>query len=148
MFEYTIPMTVKPHPGAIDNELRTQLGNEFISGSSTGYYGLRVNFYDTPDMARMALADAIAAAHDPVFLSVDKQLILADGLDEATVTVRAPKPGAAAVSLLVDGVAYPVTLTDGAGTFTIASSDPLTFEVSVANPENRSADALIIQAEA
>jgi hypothetical protein len=129
--------------GGLDAALRAAgIG---IAGVSTGGYGVIVHLDSADDIAA---ANAVVAAHDPVFLSVDKQLILADGLDEATVTVRAPKPGAAAVSLLVDGVAYPVTLTDGAGTFTIASSDPLTFEVSVANPENRSADALIIQAEA
>jgi hypothetical protein len=95
-------------------------------------------------MIRAALA--AANAHDPVILSVDRTSIPADGATEAVVTVRAPKPGAAAVSLLVAGSPIAVTLTNGVGTIRITSADPASIPVSVQNPANRSTDSLTVEA--
>src|SRR5690349_3598734 len=55
---------------------------------------------DSATPGDLATADSVAAAHDPVFLSVDKAIIAADGVETATITVLAPKPGAAPVTLV------------------------------------------------
>src|SRR5262249_37575516 len=92
------------------------------------------------------LATLTANSHDPVFLSVDRQTITADGLDAATVTVRALKADAAPIILLVAGTAVPVTLTNGLGQVTIRSSDPATLAISLQNPQNRTTDQIVVTA--
>jgi hypothetical protein len=93
-----------------------------------------------------ALLDPPIAAHDPVFISADKTVITANGIDAAIITVSAPKQAAAAVSLLVAGTIVPVSLTNGVGTVEIASDDPASILVSVQNPTNRCLDTITIEA--
>lgn len=88
----------------------------------------------------------ITATHDPVFLSVDKPKIKADNADITTISVSAPKPGAAAVTLLIGSNAVPVTLTNGEGSVQVTSAAPASITVSVQNPQNRTTDTLTIEA--
>lgn len=97
-------------------------------------------------------AQGIASAHDPVFLAVDKTVILANDTDVFTVTVTAPKPGAAPVSLAVsiNGNApsvVPVALSGGVGAVQFTSKDQCVITVSVQNPSNRSASVISVRAE-
>lgn len=102
---------------------------------------------DTAAQADLDSAAALAAAHDPVFLSVDKTTITANGTDAATVTVRAPKPGAAAVTLLINGVTeWTFTLTDGVGTDTLTALDAGIITLTCKDSSNRTTDVLTVEA--
>jgi hypothetical protein len=135
------------HPAALDAALRAALPGKAV-GVSTYDLARPISIWldDTATPDDEASAAALADAHDPVFLSADRQSITADGSDPANLTVTAPKPGAAPVTLLVAGTAVPVTLTDGVGVLSIVSTDPTTITVSVQNAANRSADQLTIEA--
>lgn len=102
---------------------------------------------DSASAADQTTAANLAAAHDPVHLSIDKTTITANGTDAATVTVRAGKPGAAAVTLLINGATdWPIPLTNGVGTDTLTALDAGTITITVKNPANRSTDSLVIEA--
>lgn len=132
---------VNAEVGALDAALRADgIG---ITGVSAGPYGIIVHLLSADDAGAAA---GVVDAHDPVWISVDKTLISADGSDTATITVRAPKAGAAPVTLLVDGVSTPVMLTDGVGTLSVAAADPGVIDVSVEFPANRTTDTLEILA--
>ncbi len=135
------------HPAALDAALRAALPGKVV-GVSTYDPARPISIWlddsATPDDE--ASAASLAAAHDPIFLSADRQNIAADGSDAASLTVSAPKPDAAPVTLLVAGTVVPVTLTDGVGTLSIVSADPTTIAVSVQNAANRSTDQLTIEA--
>jgi hypothetical protein len=132
---------------ALDAALRAALSAK-VYGLAT--YGadrpLSIWLDESASSADETAAREIAQAHDPVTLSVDKAIILADGVDVATVTVRAPKPGAAAVTLSVNGIDYPVMLADGVAVEPIMALDPTTITITIKNPANRSTDTLTIQA--
>ncbi len=133
---------------ALHAALKTALGAKCY-GISTYGPGRDISIWldDTAVQADKDSAAALAAAHDPVFLSVDKTTITANGTDAATVTVRAGKPGAAAVTLLVNGATdWAFTLTDGVGSDTLTAIDPATITISVKNPDNRSTDVLTVEA--
>lgn len=136
-----------PHIGALDSAIRTSLASKY-HGLSTYDPGRPISLWmdDTAQPADDTTALSITAVHDPVFLSVDKINIAANNVDTATITVNAPKPGAAAVSLLVNGNVVPVTLTNGTGTILITSQDVQQITITVQNPSNRSTDQIIIQA--
>jgi hypothetical protein len=134
------------HIGALDAALKAALPDKVIGIS--GYGSARpitIWLDDSTSEGDQIIADSTAQAHDPVFLSVDKTEIVGDGVDTATITVNAPKVGAAPVVLLIDGSAVPVTLTNGIGTVPL-SSDPATVHVTVQNPENRTTDVITIEA--
>lgn len=133
------------HLPALDSQLRQALGNLLI-GVSTGNGMVWVHMDDSTTPADDAVATSLANAHDPVFLSADKSTIRADGADIATVTIKAPKPGAAAVTLTINGTDYPVTLVNGVATEPITALDPTAISIAVKNPANRSTDILTIQA--
>jgi hypothetical protein len=153
------------HSLALDAAIRSALGAKFL--------GLRaaLNSSNTPtfspssnvagainlDMADAALsaddttATNLAATHDPVFLSVSKTSIIADGIDSATITITAPKSGAAVVTLICNGpnglsqTISPV-LSGGVATDTFQTNIAGTYTITVQNPANRSTDQLIITA--
>lgn len=132
----------------LDAALKAALGAKCY-GLSTYGPGRDISIWldDTAVQADKDSAAALAAAHDPVSITVDKTTILANGADAATVTVRAGKPGAAAVTLLINGVTdWAFTLTDGVGTDTLVSLDPATITLTVKNGSNRSTDSLTIEA--
>jgi hypothetical protein len=131
-------------PFALDRVLRAALG-DLIGGSATGPYGAKVYFIAEPTAQQIADAQTVIDAHDPIFIDVDKTQIAADGADTATVTVRAPKPGAAPVTLDINGQQVAVELTGGTGNIEITAIDPVSIGVGVANPENRCAETLTIQ---
>lgn len=89
--------------------------------------------------------------HDPVFLTIDKTEIEADGTDQATITVTAPKPGAAAIVLVCtkpDGttVTESVSLVSGVGTTTFKTKVEGIYTITLQNPSNRTTDSLTIEA--
>lgn len=132
----------------LDAALKAALGAKCY-GLSTYGPGRDISIWldDTAVQADKDSAAALAAAHDPVSITVDKTTILANGTDAATVTVRAPKPGAAAVTLLVNGVTdWPITMANGLGVDSLTSLDPVTITISVKNPANRSTDVLTVEA--
>jgi hypothetical protein len=88
----------------------------------------------------------LAAAHDPVFVSIDKTTIRANGTDTATISVSAPKSGAASVSLLIDGTPVPVLMSSGVGSITLTSADPVQLTVGVQNGANRFVGQFVIEA--
>jgi len=122
-------------------------GGKF-GGVSTYGAGRPISLWldDSAAQSDLDTAAALAAAHDPVTITVDKTTITANGTDAATVTVRAGKPGAAAVTLLVNGVDWNITVTDGVGSDSLTSLDPVTITISVKNPANRSTDVLTVEA--
>jgi hypothetical protein len=135
------------HSDALTAALRSALGVNKALGISTYGSSRPISIWladsaTTPDEQQ---ATAIALAHDPVFLSVDKATIAANGIDIATVHVLAPKPGAT-VTLSIGNTPVPVTLTGGVGNITIVSSDPAAIPVSVQNPANRTTDTVIVEA--
>lgn len=100
---------------------------------------------------QQATAQGVFDAHDPVFLSVDKKSVAADGTDQITITVSAPKPGAAAITLICtkpDGgtVTQSVSLTAGVGTTTFKTRVPGDYTITLQSPANRTTDSLSIQA--
>ncbi len=141
------------HAGGLGEALKASLPGLIIGVSTYGEPNRPVSMWldDAATAEDQSTAQTVAGGHDPVFLSVDKTQIAANGMDMATITVRAPKQDAAAVTLLVSAnggaaVELPITLTGGVGTDTITSLDPATITVSVKNPANRSTDQLVIQA--
>ncbi len=135
------------HIGALDGALRAALPGKIIGVSTyNALQPLSIWLDESSSADDESVAANIALAHDPVLLSVDKPTIQANGTDTATVTVRAPKPGAAAVTLIKNGIEYPVALVDGVATEPISSLDPTTITIAVKNPANRSTDMLTIQA--
>lgn len=135
------------HPAAFDAALRAALPGKVV-GVSTYDLARPISIWldNSATPGDDATVSTLAAAHDPVFVSADRQSIVANGSDAAILTVNTPKQGAAAVTLLVAGAAVPVTLTNGVGTLSIVSADPTTISVSVLNAANRSTDQLTIQA--
>lgn len=94
-------------------------------------------------------AQAIFDAHDPVFLTVDKTSVLADGTDTAIISVSAPKVGAAGVTLICtkpDGgtVTQVISMTNGAGSTTFQTSLAGPYTITLQNPSNRTTDQLLI----
>ncbi len=140
------------HVPALDNALKTALpGKCYGLSTYTPDRPISIWLDNSTVQADSDSALAIAAAHDPVFLTVDKTTIQRGGTDAATVTVTAPKPGAAAVTLSVStnggaAVDWPITLTGGVGTDTLTSLDPATITISVKNPANRSTDTITVKA--
>jgi hypothetical protein len=133
---------------ALDTALRAALRGKVVGISTYGpSQSISIFLDDSVTRGDEATTLATAAAHDPVILSADKLTITANGSDTATVTVNVPKPGASAVTLLVGGLPVPVTLTDGVGSIQITSADPATIQISVQNPENRTTDTLIVEAQ-
>lgn len=133
---------------ALHAALKTALGAKCY-GISTYGPGRDISIWmdDTAVQAEKDSAAALAAAHDPVFLSVDKTTIVANGTDAATVTVRAPKPGAAAVTLLINGVTeWTFTLTDGVGTDTLTALDAGIITLTCKDSSNRTTDVLTVEA--
>ena len=90
-------------------------------------------------------AQAQAAAHDLIFLSIDKTQIVADGIDKATITITA-LPSGAPVILLVAGTPVNVIFVNGVGAVTVSSIDPSTIPISVQNPANRTTDTFTVEA--
>lgn len=94
-------------------------------------------------------AQGIFDAHDPVYLTVDKNSVIADGTDTATITVTAPKVGAAAITLVCtkpDGTTTTdlITMTNGVGTTTFKTSLAGAYTITLQNPTNRTTDQLTI----
>lgn len=128
------PDPLNPSAGAVQN-----FGTCFLSMD------------DTAQPADDTAALNLAAAHDPVFLSADKTTIQANGTDLATITVNAPKSGAAPVTVVCTPTAGPqvteaVPLVAGVGTMQFKSSVQGSYTLTVQNPSNRSTDALVITA--
>lgn len=131
---------------ALDAAIRAELG-EAVSGISLGAPDpegrrLRVHFTDTPTPEQEAAAGAVIDAHDPVFLSVDKTTIQADGIDEAVVTIRAASP----VTLIVNGQDVAVELENGVGELGVTSDGPQTIRIVVKDGVNRCLDVLEVRA--
>ena len=135
------------HSDGLTAALQTALGTSTALGVST--YGsnrpISVWLADSASAADQQQAAAFAQAHDPVFLSVDKSHIAANGTDMAIVTVFAPKPGAS-VTLLIGTTPVAVMLTNGVGSISIVSNDPAIIPVSVQNAANRTTDTLTVEA--
>ncbi len=135
------------HIGALDATLKAAVPGKVIGVSTYGPdRPISIWMQDSATPSDETTLTTLAAAHDPVYLSVDKPAITADGSDTATITVNASKPGAAPVSLLVAGVVVPVTLVNGIGTVTITSADPASIPISVQNAANRTTDQVIVTA--
>jgi hypothetical protein len=147
MRELTIEGAGEINEFALDMALRAALATKLIGLSTYGpKRAFSVWLADEANSADDATATALTGAHDPVFLSLDKATIQADGADVATVTVRAPRPGAAPVILLVNGQEAPISLLDGRGTLEIVSLDPTLITVTLKDGVNRCVDKLEVQA--
>lgn len=135
------------HSDGLTAALKSALGADKALGIST--YGndrpISIWLADSATNADQQQAAAIALAHDPVFLSVDKSIIAANGLDTAMIYILAPKPGAA-VTLLIGTTPVAVILDKGIGAISLVSSDPASIPISVQNPANRTTDTLIVEA--
>src|SRR5579871_4245194 len=132
---------------ALDQAIRAAIAPNMLLGVNAASAGV-TNGKATPAFSSVMIDDATSAAdqntastimtaHDPVFLAVDKPSIKSDNVDAATITISAPKPGAAAVTLRIGGSAMPVTLTNGVGSVQVTSAAPASIAVSVQNPQNR-----------
>lgn len=135
-----------PNVPALDAALRAALDDDY-AGLSFGAVdldgsNLQLHFHEGPTSQAITTARLVADAHDPVHLSVDKATIAADGVDEATITVRAASP----VTLDVGGVAVAVELADGVGEVGLTSADPRTIRVRVQDADNRCAQVLEVRA--
>lgn len=132
---------------ALDAALRAALPGKVFGVSGYGSSRLvSIWLDDATAAADETTALTLAAAHDPVFVSVDKTTIQADGTDTATISIRAPKPGAAPVSLLMDGTPVSVSLSSGVGSITLTSADPVQLTVGVQNAANRFVGQFVIEA--
>jgi len=135
------------HSDGLTAALQSALGTNKALGVSS--YGsnrpISVWLADSASPLEQQQAAVVAQAHDPVFLSVDKTHVAANGVDTAIVTVFAPKP-AALVTLLIGSTSVPVTLANGVGSISIVSNDPASIPISVQNPANRTTDTLIVEA--
>lgn len=141
------------HTQALQNALSSTLG-ALSTGVTTArdqqVNGVMLSFADQAQPADITNAQAIAAAHDPVFLSADKTSIQANGTDTVTILVQAPKQGAVPVTLSVSNGSSssdwgPFTLNQsGAGSDTFVATDPGVYVITVKNPANRSTDQITI----
>src|SRR5260221_4206158 len=134
------------HTLALDSALRAVLTGKIIGVSTYGpERPVSLWLEDSATDLDVTSAETLATAHDPVFLSVDKAHIAADGVDTATITVSASQSGAP-VTLVVAGTPVSVTLINAIGTVTITSADPAAISVSVQDPANRTTDSYSIEA--
>jgi hypothetical protein len=134
-------------PSALHDVMFLAIPGNFI-GISTNSAQVTIRVFSLIALSPQETLDAEIAidTHDPVFLSANKRQITADGLDTAMITVTAPKPGAAPVTLDINGQQVPITLIDGIGSQEITAIDPMVINVSVVNPENRISETIIIEA--
>lgn len=135
------------HEAALDQAIHSTIGSMFI-GLST-YGGTRpisLWFEDAATPNDIMAATVILTTHDPVFLSINKTRIAANGLDAAIVTVRVLRLNAEPVTLLVNNAPVLITLTNKIGTLEITSADPANITIAVQNPVNRTTDSLILEA--
>lgn len=150
MINQSIVLPYRIHLFALDLALRSALPGKFSGASTYMVAPPDVFLTNTFTEADQPTLDATVAAHDPVFITLSKTAIRADGLDSVTVTVTAPKPGAAAVILLVTSSAgvteWPFTLVNGAASDTLTALDPDLLTLSLKTPANRSTDSLTITA--
>src|SRR5690242_7783284 len=107
--------------GALDQALKVALPGKVIGVSTYGPdMPITMFLEDSASAGDIVTAQALATAHDPVFLGTNKKQIAADGIEMAGIIVQAPKPGAANVVLTVtvSGVSQdlPITLVSGIGT--------------------------------
>jgi predicted aspartyl protease len=145
--QYSISLV---HIGALDRAIRTILTAKFdglvLSSINEQAEPMKVVLSDSAIQADLDTVATLVSSHDPVFLNADKLSVTADGVDTATITVSAPKPGAASVTLLVNGTPISVLMSGGVGTIQITSVDPQTITVGVQSPANRTTDTLSIAA--
>jgi hypothetical protein len=145
-----LPYMVSPQ--GLDAALRAAIGPS-VQGLST--YGkvsrpVSVWFDDGTPKAVLDSAQAVVQAHDPVFLTADKTVVNADGVDIATIAVAAPKTGAAPVTIQCkkpDGttITQLVTFAGGLGTIPFRTALPGDYVISVLNPGTRTTDQLTIK---
>lgn len=136
---------------AVVGALPTKVDSFQTYGDERPFTFLLVGIPVTFSPADEVTVQGILNAHDPVFLTVDKVQVQANDVDTFTVTVNAPRPGAAPVSLTVSvnggvAVVVPVTLTNGVGTSSFTAKDPGTITIAVQNPGNRYAGNLTVKA--
>lgn len=136
----------------LTNAIRAALGVKCFGLSDDGRARpISIWLDDTATPGDLTTATNLANAHDPVSLTADKTSVQSDGVDTATISVAAPKPGAAAVTLVCtkpdsSQVTQAVTLNAGAGTVAFKTIIPGTYTITVQNPANRSGDSLTIEA--
>src|SRR5260221_7928032 len=83
------------HTLALDSALRAALPGKVVGVSTYGpERPVSLWLEDSATDLDVTSAEALAAAHDPVFLTVGKTHIEADGVDTSTITVSAVPAGA------------------------------------------------------
>lgn len=138
--------------GALRNAAIAAFGTQFIDCNMTGN-GTSVTCYlQNPVGGQQATWDGIVSSQDPVILTLDKPTMLTDGVDFVTVSVNAPKPGAAAVTLQVtlpDGSTQTqaVTMTGGVGSVQIKTQLFGSYSVTITGATNRTTDVLSFEAK-
>lgn len=147
MIEVPVQLAYPIHTEALDQALRAMLSSKF-AGISTYPNGRPPSVWLADDATDedKTLANTVIAAHDPVFITVDKLSITADGVDVATITVSAPRPNARAVTLIIYGQEVPIALTGGVGSEPITALDYVSIPVRLKQPANRSKDTFTIKA--
>lgn len=111
-------------PAALDQALRTALGTA-ISGISTGDGQVTVWFFDPPDAAQVAIAQAAVTTQDPAVLTSDRTFLTVNGKDRALVGVQLPYTTATSVVVLVNGEPLPaLPLVERLASFTLGAEPP------------------------
>lgn len=98
-----------------------------------------------------AAARVICGQHDPAFLTVDQATIPADGVTTATITVSAPRDGAAPIVLVCtlpsgNQQSQAVALSGGVGSVGFNTVIPGVYTFTLQNPQNRTGDVLKVTA--
>jgi hypothetical protein len=151
-----VNLTYAVHPGALTEALKAALPGKIIGVSTGGanrpvevYLTLAATVDDEPTVTTTVMA------HDPVFVTLSKDIVLANGVDMAIAGVLAPKPGAAPVTLqmawkkddatlFVDATDWPIPLDDGAGFDHMTANDRGVVALRVKDGANRNNEILRI----
>lgn len=134
---------------ALNRAFAAQFGSA-IAGASQSPNAITVHFYDAPTEQQIDDAQAVIDAHDPVWASVDKTRITADGADEATITLTVPAPDVSGITATVQGAGTSQDVAiDFTGTITnqlvISSTDAQIIMVTINEP-NRIVQTFRIEA--
>lgn len=145
----TVDSTINPFANltALKAAALVAFGAQFIDCNQTQNGAAWTVYLANPVANQQTLWDNLVALQDPVYIAVNKLTFTADGLDSVQITVAAPKPGAAAVSLNLGGslpATIPVTLTGGVGVITVKSNMAGLIGITVAAGDNRNIDTLVI----
>ncbi len=139
-----IEVASRVHAGLLDSVLRAEFPDICTGISEGSSISTRLHFTRKLTDEETTRLNVKLREHDPVFITVNKELIRPDGTEVAQVHVHAPKLGGEAITLLVGDTPVAVNMVLGHGMVSIVCDDPTEITVKVQNADRRTTDEVVI----